>query len=205
MKKRFCLLLCVVLCLSSALLGLCSCKRENPDRYVYVKISVRDFGDMTARLDKEAAPLTVDNFVKLVNEKFYDGLTFHRIIDGFMIQGGDPRGDGTGNSKERIIGEFDSNGHKNPLRHVRGTLSMARSGGDKNSASCQFFICQTTCATLDGDYAAFGMVTEGISVVDKIINYVNTTEPAREPNSQTILDRSLQPVIESIRLIEPES
>ena len=112
-------------------------------------------------------PITVANFCKLANEGFYDGLTFHRVIEGFMIQGGDPNGDGTGGSDATIKGEFTANGVENPLSHVRGTISMARSSA-YDSASSQFFIMHKTNTSLDGQYAAFGNVTSGIEVVDAI-------------------------------------
>lgn len=118
-------------------------------------------------LDPTAAPLTVANFVKLVREGFYDGLTFHRVIPGFMIQGGDPKGNGTGGAKDRIKGEFRQNGVDNPLRHVRGVISMARAY-DPDSASSQFFIMHADAPHLDGSYAAFGHVAEGMDAVDEI-------------------------------------
>lgn len=115
----------------------------------------------------ETAPITVKNFEKLVSEGFYDGLIFHRVINGFMIQGGDPEGTGMGGSKEKIKGEFASNGVKNDLKHTRGVISMARSMM-KDSASSQFFIMHQDAPHLDGDYAAFGKVVEGMDVVDEI-------------------------------------
>lgn len=132
-----------------------------------IKIEVKGFGTIMVELDKEAAPKTVENFEKLVSEGFYDGLTFHRIIKGFMIQGGDPNGNGTGDSKVKIPGEFKSNGWDNPISHKRGVISMARAQ-NPNSASCQFFIVHEDSEFLDGDYAAFGHVTEGMDVVDAI-------------------------------------
>lgn len=132
-----------------------------------IKIEVKGFGTVMVELDKEAAPKTVENFEKLVSEGFYDGLTFHRIIKGFMIQGGDPLGNGTGDSKVKIPGEFKSNGWDNPISHKRGVISMARAQ-NPNSASCQFFIVHEDSEFLDGDYAAFGHVTEGMDVVDAI-------------------------------------
>ena len=132
-----------------------------------IKIEVKGFGTIMVELDKEAAPKTVENFEKLVSEGFYDGLTFHRIIKGFMIQGGDPLGNGTGDSKVKIPGEFKSNGWDNPISHKRGVISMARAQ-NPNSASCQFFIVHEDSEFLDGDYAAFGHVTEGMDVVDAI-------------------------------------
>ncbi len=118
-------------------------------------------------LDEKNAPITAANFKKLVSEGFYDGLTFHRIISGFMIQGGDPQGTGMGGSKENIVGEFAQNGHPNPISHVRGVISMARAM-DPNSASSQFFIMHADGTYLDGQYAAFGYVVEGIETVDEI-------------------------------------
>ena len=118
-------------------------------------------------VDEQAAPVTAANFLKLVKEGFYDGLTFHRIIPGFMIQGGDPKGNGTGGSSQTIKGEFASNGFNNPIHHVRGVISMARAM-DPDSASSQFFIMQDDAAYLDGQYAAFGKVVEGMDAVDEI-------------------------------------
>ncbi len=125
-------------------------------------------GTMKLELYPEVAPITVANFEKLVSEGFYDGLTFHRIIRGFMIQGGDPEGTGMGGSKDKIKGEFASNGVKNDLRHTRGVISMARSMM-RDSASSQFFIMHEDAPHLDGEYAAFGKVVEGIEVVDAIV------------------------------------
>ena len=118
-------------------------------------------------LDREAAPLTVKNFEKLVSEGFYDGLIFHRVIPGFMIQGGDPQGNGMGGAKENIVGEFKANGYDNPIKHTRGVISMARAF-NPNSASSQFFIMHADAPHLDGQYAAFGRVVEGIETVDEI-------------------------------------
>lgn len=132
-------------------------------------IEINDGGIIKLELDETAAPITVANFKNLVQDGFYDGLTFHRIIPGFMIQGGDPSGNGTGGSKECIKGEFQSNGVKNPIKHTRGVISMARAQ-DPNSASSQFFIMHADAPHLDGMYAAFGHVVEGMEVVDKIAN-----------------------------------
>jgi peptidyl-prolyl cis-trans isomerase B (cyclophilin B) len=132
-----------------------------------VKIEMEDGGIIKLQLYPAVAPITVANFEKLVREGFYDGLIFHRVINGFMIQGGDPTGTGTGGSRETIKGEFKSNGVTNNLSHTRGTISMARTQV-KDSASSQFFICQADATFLDGDYAAFGCVVEGLDVVDRI-------------------------------------
>ena len=132
-----------------------------------VEIKVKNYGNMILELYPEYAPLTVANFLKLVDEKFYDNLTFHRVIEGFMIQGGDPLGNGTGGSKETIKGEFKSNGVNNPLKHTKGVISMARTMMP-NSASSQFFIMHQDAPHLDGMYAAFGKVIKGEEVIDKI-------------------------------------
>ena len=160
-----------------------------------VEITIKDYGTIKISLDAEAAPLTVENFLKLTKEGFYDGLTFHRIMNGFMMQGGDPEGNGTGGSDETIKGEFAENGVDNPLSHTRGAISMARSQ-DYDSASSQFFIVHEDSTYLDGQYAAFGYVTEGMDVVDKICE----TVPAIDQNG-TVLPEN-QPVIESIKIME---
>ena len=132
-----------------------------------VVIEMENGGKIEIELAPEAAPVTVKNFEKLVSEGFYDGLIFHRVIKGFMIQGGDPLGNGMGGADEKIKGEFDANGHKNPLKHTRGVISMARAY-DPNSASSQFFIMHADAPHLDGQYAAFGKVVSGMDVVDEI-------------------------------------
>lgn len=132
-----------------------------------VRIEMTDGGSITIKLDGTAAPLTVANFKKLVGQSFYDGLIFHRVISGFMIQGGDPQGTGCGGSKENVKGEFAMNGVRNPISHRRGVISMARAQ-NPNSASSQFFICHADALFLDGQYAAFGAVVDGMDTVDKI-------------------------------------
>ncbi len=134
-----------------------------------IKITMENGGEIEAELYKDVAPITVENFINLVNEHFYDGLIFHRVIKGFMIQGGDPTGTGMSGSGKNIKGEFKDNGVENNLKHVRGVLSMARAY-DPNSASSQFFIVHQDSTFLDGQYAAFGKVTKGIEVVDEIAN-----------------------------------
>lgn len=161
----------------------------------HAKIKVKDYGTIEVELDGDTAPITVANFIKLVNEKFYDGLTFHRIISGFMIQGGDPLGNGTGGSDETIKGEFSSNGVENNISHKRGVISMARSS-DPDSASSQFFIMHQDSTYLDGEYAAFGKVTKGMSVVDKIC------EDATPTDGNGTIEKADQPVIESIRMVD---
>ena len=156
-------------------------------------IDIKDYGSIEVELDADTAPITVTNFVKLAQDGFYDGLTFWRILDGFMIQGGDPKGNGTGGSGENIKGEFSSNGVKNDISHTRGTISMARST-DPNSASSQFFIVQTDSTFLDGDYAAFGHVTEGMEIVDQIC------KDAKPTDDNGTIKADEQPVIESIKI-----
>lgn len=162
----------------------------------YVEMKVKDYGTIELELDSDVAPITVTNFINLVNSKFYDGLTFHRIIDGFMIQGGDPLGNGTGGSSKTIKGEFSENGVKNSISHVRGVISMARSS-DYNSASSQFFIVQKDTTSLDGQYAAFGKVISGMDVVDKIAK-------VKVEDDNGTVSRENQPVIESIRVTQKD-
>ena len=158
-------------------------------------IDIADYGAITLELDGDSAPLTVANFVKLAKDGFYDGLTFHRIMDGFMMQGGDPKGNGTGGSEETIPGEFSANGYDNPISHTRGTISMARAS-DPNSASSQFFICQADSTFLDGNYAAFGHVTEGMGVVDAIC------ADAQPTDDNGTIPPEAQPIINSITIQE---
>ena len=165
---------------------------------ITVEMNVKDYGKINLELYKENAPITVENFVKLVNNKFYDGLTFHRIIDGFMIQGGDPNKDGTGGSKETIKGEFKNNGVINTISHKRGVVSMARRR-DANSTNSQFFIMHKDNTNLDGSYAAFGHVTSGMDVVDTIIKNTSTYG---DENGIVPVDK--QPVIEYIKIIKNE-
>ena len=153
-----------------------------------VVLRVADYGDIYLELYPEAAPVTVENFLMLVDSGFYNGLTFHRIISGFMAQGGCPLGNGTGSSGTNIKGEFSSNGVNNPLKHERGVLSMARSG-DPDSASCQFFIMHADGSHLDGNYAAFGRVLSGMGVVDAICMNAHVTD------SNGTVPKEDQPVI----------
>ena len=161
----------------------------------HAEIDVKDYGVIKVELNADEAPITVTNFVKLAKEGFYDGLTFHRIIDGFMIQGGDPNGDGTGGSDETIKGEFSANNVDNILKHTRGAISMARSQ-DYDSASSQFFIVHQTYPSLDGQYAVFGYVYEGMDVVDQIATSVPVTDDNGTVEAQN------QPVITSIKIID---
>lgn len=161
----------------------------------HIKINVKDYGTIAVELDPSYAPITVDNFISLAKSGFYDGLTFHRIIDGFMIQGGDPEGTGLGGADTTIKGEFSSNGVENPLSHTRGAISMARSQ-DKDSASSQFFIVQQDSTYLDGDYAAFGYVTEGMDLVDQICKDTQVTD------GNGTVEKANQPIIESIEVVD---
>lgn len=161
----------------------------------HITIDVQDYGTITLELDADEAPISVTNFVNLAEEGFYDGLTFHRIISGFMIQGGDPKGNGTGGSDTTIKGEFSENGVENNISHVRGTISMARAN-DPDSASSQFFIVHEDSTFLDGQYAAFGHVTDGMDVVDAICE--NT--PVQDNNGT--VKAADQPVITSITVID---
>ena len=162
----------------------------------HVQIEIQDYGTISVELDADAAPITVENFLKLANEGFYNGLTFHRIMEGFMMQGGDPNGNGTGGSDETIKGEFSDNGVENPLSHTRGAISMARNGYDMNSASSQFFIVHEDSTFLDGKYACFGYVTDGMDVVDAVCE---AAEPTDGNGSIAAED---QPVITEIRVID---
>lgn len=169
----------------------CASCSENIDKlkeeYITVKIDVRDYGTITLNLYPEIAPITVDHFVALADEGFYDGLIFHRIIANFMIQGGDPSGTGFGlPDQETIKGEFDYNNVKNPLSHKRGVISMARSKS-YNSATSQFFICHKDSTHLDGQYAAFGEVIDGFDVLDAIAN-VETSSNNR-PVTDVVIEK----------------
>ena len=159
----------------------------------YADIDIADYGLITIKLDQSSAPVTCANFVELAESGFYDGLTFHRIIKDFMMQGGDPSGNGTGGSDNHIVGEFSSNGYENNLSHKRGVISMARSQAP-DSARSQFFICHADSEFLDGDYAAFGEVIEGLDVVDTVCENAKPTD-----NNGTIPAED-QPVITSVKI-----
>lgn len=161
----------------------------------HIEIAVKDMGTIAVELDADNAPITVTNFIQLAESGFYDGLTFHRIIEGFMMQGGDPLGNGTGGSEDEIKGEFSVNGVDNPLSHTRGAISMARSQF-YDSASSQFFIVHQDSTFLDGEYAAFGYVTEGMDIVDDICT--NTT--GQDKNGVVPMEN--RPIIESIKVID---
>lgn len=195
-KKFTAAVLAFALCL-----GLCACgkNKADEDKSSYTEkygihhavITVENYGEIKLELDGDTAPITVKNFMELAKSGFYDGLTFHRIISGFMIQGGDPNGNGTGGSDETIKGEFSANGVENNISHKRGVVSMARSTS-YDSASSQFFIMHGDGTHLDGKYAAFGFVTDGMEVVDAIAENTPVTD-----NNGTVL-RENQPVIKSV-------
>lgn len=193
MMKRLNRALVALAIFTAILFALSGCK--NNTEAVKVKMVVQDFGTIYLELDPAQAPITVANFVKLVDEGFYNGLTFHRVIDGFMIQGGDPMHNGMGGSEENIKGEFDINGVKNGISHLRGAISMGRTMYDYDSASSQFFIVHQDSPHLDGQYAAFGRVYEGMEVVDAICQ--NT--PVTDNNGTVQLEN--QPVITSVEII----
>ena len=207
MKKKL-VYLCMLSLLSMLFLAGCKNKenKDNPnynsDNYLsgthYAYMEVANYGPVYMELYADAAPATVTNFVNLVKEGFYDGLTFHRVINNFMIQGGDPAGNGSGNSTYTVPGEFAINGFNNTLSHLRGTLSMARLGNDPDSASCQFFIVHQDTTKLDGYYASFGRVVSGMEVVDAICSNV----PVQDDNG-TVLSTD-QPVISFITMIEKD-
>lgn len=178
---------------SSASSSVTSASGEYASGTHHATIEVEGYGAIKLELDADVAPVTVANFAKLAGEGFYDGLTFHRIIEGFMVQGGDPNGNGTGGSDEKIVGEFSDNGHPNSISHVRGTISMARSQA-YNSASSQFFIMQADTSSLDGQYAAFGHVTEGMDVVDAMC------EAARPTDNNGTIAAADQPRIASVKM-----
>ncbi len=160
---------------------------------IYADIKIQNYGTITVKLEPDHAPITVDNFVKLAESGFYDGLTFHRIMEGFMMQGGDPKGNGSGNSGQNIKGEFIANGVNNELSHTAGAISMARSNS-YNSASCQFFIMHKTNTQLDGQYAVFGYVVEGMDVVNAVC------EAAKPTDNNGTISKDQQPIITSITI-----
>ncbi|NLJ57366.1 MAG: peptidylprolyl isomerase [Tissierellia bacterium] len=204
MKKFISLILAIIFLLS---LAACNNQAENENNMENlnldedfvashkIEIQVENYGSIFVELDANSAPITVNNFIELANDGFYDGLTFHRIIKGFMIQGGDPLGNGTGGSDHKIKGEFADNGVDNQLKHVRGAISMARSL-EYDSASSQFFIVHEDSPHLDGQYAAFGYVTEGMEIVDKICEETKVEDRNGRVNPKN------QPFIKSIKVIE---
>ena len=191
LRRAAALFLCLALC--AVLFSACSAGIH------HAEIVVEGYGSIFVELDGKTAPKTVRNFMKLAKEGFYDGLTFHRLAQDFVIQGGDPNGDGTGGSSETIEGEFAANGHRNSISHRRGVISMARGDGFEgayDSASSQFFICVEDATALNGLYAAFGHVTEGMDVVDAMMadaaeKGINGRAPVED-----------QPVITTIKILD---
>ena len=200
MKRAICVLLILVTALT---LGACGKKAETPaapaaeafQNVRHAEITVKDYGVIKLELDAGSAPITVENFVKLAQSGFYDGLTFHRIMDGFMIQGGDPDGNGSGGSGETIKGEFQQNGVDNPISHVKGVISMARAK-NPDSASSQFFITVADSTFLDGAYAAFGHVTEGMEIAEQI------AKDAKPIDNNGTIPADQQPVIERVTVLD---
>ena len=170
-------------------------EKAEPIGVHHAEIEIADYGTIKLELDGDTAPVTVQNFMDLANSGFYDGLTFHRIMDGFMIQGGDPQGNGTGGSDKNIKGEFAANGVENDISHVKGVISMARAQ-DPDSASSQFFITVADSTFLDGQYAGFGHVTEGQDVADKI------AADAQPLDDNGTIAPEDQPVITTIRITD---
>ena len=195
------LALVLAFCLICVCFAGCGESKENTSTGEYkathtAKITVKGHGDIELELYGEIAPITVNNFVKLATKGFYDGLTFHRVINDFMIQGGDPYGNGTGGSDEDIKGEFTANGVENPISHTRGVISMARNSFSMDSASSQFFIMHADGTYLDGQYAAFGCVTKGMDTVDSIAE--NTTVI----DGNGTVPANFQPIIEKVTVEE---
>ena len=195
-KKLVCNVLAVVMVFMLAACGKAEEEKTEGVGMHHVEITIKDYGKISVELNGDKAPITVENFLKLAGDGFYDGLTFHRIIDGFMMQGGDPLGTGMGGAEENIKGEFSSNGVENDLSHIRGAISMARSSA-KDSASSQFFIVHKDSTYLDGEYACFGYVTEGLDVVDAVCQADLTFI-----DGDGMVDPKSQPIIESIKVID---
>lgn len=202
MKKVICSFLCLLLIFTG--FTACNSDKNNDEGNSvantasglhHVEMVIKDYGTVKLELNADEAPITVENFLSLAESGFYDGVPFHRLDKDFVLQGGDPDGDGMGGSEKTIKGEFEINGVKNNIKHKRGVISMARTAYDYDSASSQFFICldDATAGILDGQYAAFGYITDGMDVIDEICN---TT-----PESDS-LPKAEQPVIETIKVID---
>ncbi len=192
MFKKFLIIILSVLFIATT----ASCKPKEENNNPKVVLNISNGKQIKIELYPDIAPVTVENFLSLVDDGFYTNAFFHRIIDGFMIQGGDPLGNGTGGSSKSIKGEYNANGFQNNLKHERGVISMARSPYDYNSARSQFFIVQTTYPSLDGLYASFGKVIKGIEIVDKICK-----ETKVEDDNGTTLKEN-QPVITKVYIVD---
>lgn len=197
MKK----VLSVITVLAVLLLTLSSCNSGGLKGKHHVEIKIKNYeGVVKVELDGDAAPLTVENFVNLCQKGFYNGLTFHRLDMGFVLQGGDPNGDGTGGCESSIKGEFNANGVKNNIKHKTGVISMARNQFNYDSASSQFFICLGTCGELDGEYAAFGKITDGMDIITKVCEDIVSSNGGEKVLN--CISKEKQPVIESITVID---
>ena len=198
MKRIFALILALLLVFTFAACGEDEEPKEGDKQYAHIEIE--NYGTVVFELRPDQAPITVENFVTLANNGFYNGLTFHRIMEGFMMQGGCPKGDGTGDSGKDIKGEFSNNGVENTLSHLRGTVSMARGGHPYfdyqyyDTGSCQFFIVHEDSTFLDGNYAAFGTVVSGMDIVDKICTEAEPTD------DNGTIPKDKQPVIKKITI-----
>ena len=205
MKKILALVLAVLML--TLALSSCSANKapytKSETETNFVLIDVTGYGQIVVELYPDVAPITVANFKNLVSQSFYDGITFHRVYEGFMIQGGDPDGDGTGGSSEQIVGEFSANGIENNLGHTRGVISMARASYSMDSASSQFFIMHesTYQSSLDGNYAAFGKVVYGMDVVDKIATSETTWNAYGTEKSVPVK----KIVMKSVYFVNPEN
>ncbi|MBO4927613.1 MAG: peptidylprolyl isomerase [Clostridiales bacterium] len=183
----------------SLLTAFCGCSSKTYTKKTgekhHVEIEVENYGIIKLELDSDSAPVTVDNFLTLARSGYFDGSTFHRIIKGFVVQGGRAPESWTGEPAKTIVGEFSANGFSNPIKHKRGTISMARLSNDNNSASSEFFICHQDASNLDGQYAAFGQVTDGMAIIDQLVEV-----PVQDSNGT--VDPADQPKIKAVRVID---
>ncbi len=196
MRKKTIIALALCMIFIFAACGQSKTSSEGVSGKHHAEITLKDFGTIKVELDGDVAPITVQNFMDLANAGFYDGLTIHRVQNGFMMQGGDPNADGTGGSDKTITGEFSANGIDNSLSHTRGAISMARSN-DMDSASSQFFIVHQDSTFLDGQYACFGYVTDGMDIVDKICENTPIVD-----EQMCLVAPENQPVIEYIKITD---
>ncbi len=202
-KQTFSRIVIGALCFAT-LLTMTACKTKKysnaketaaPMGIHHVEIEVENYGTIKIELDGDAAPTSVQNFINLANSGFYNGSPFHRIMKGFVAQAGGTPANWTGDLPKTITGEFSANGISNTIKHTRGTISMARTNAGYNTASSQFFICHQDCPSLDGNYAAFGHVTEGMEIVDQLV------EVPVEDDNGTVAPEN-QPIIKEVRVID---